>query len=196
MEMIGLPGEVFNRKEIKARILKHISQQQEINPEDFKSTLDPVVDLLLGACAFEFEKVYDEIKNTRSNIIKELVNYLIPDSYLGAKPASCLVHALPYDRPSHQLDIYNQFVFTRKLTNTINKSESHTDIYFSPLQNVLINNLHLKYIGSNSVLFNVENKRKLKVYANPGDEFRKEIFIGIEVFDKNISVADRQVISF
>src|SRR5690606_7018610 len=103
----------FNREKVKRRLRKKAAELwgfQEAEMEGF----DPVVDLLLGACAVEFEKIANEIFSSETRVLERLAHLLVPEVLTGPKPAHAILHARPVE-PLHRLQPTDQFVSEKEM---------------------------------------------------------------------------------
>ena len=84
----------FKRDKIKQRLLKQAATQwgfDEANMDGF----DPVVDLLFGACAVEFERTTQAFQHSHPRAIKQLSQLLLPEVATSPTPAHTVLHARP-----------------------------------------------------------------------------------------------------
>ena len=99
--------------------------------------LDPLIHMLLGACASEFEKISHEIHSSWSRSLARLAQLLIPDAQLNAQPSHGIIHARPFDDQSLTDPLENQIVCSR------NKNQP---FFFSPSGQFQVINSDVKYI--------------------------------------------------
>ena len=81
------------KEEIRSRMLRDVArlwgyQDTEMDEKAF----DPVVGLLVGACAAEFGKLQQEMGNSRQRILEQLANTLTPDVMMTPTPAHAVLH--------------------------------------------------------------------------------------------------------
>ncbi len=83
---------------IRNRMLQEIARQWGYPEEatDVAAGFDPLVNLLAGACAKEFEKLSDEIHASRGRIANRMVDLLTPDVLTSAFPAHGVAQARPH----------------------------------------------------------------------------------------------------
>ncbi len=87
------------KNEIKDRILKEAARDwgYRSKTDIDLNAFDPVVDLLIGACSFELERLSNDITNSRNRIFERLVEILTPDIMTKAQPAYTIAHAQPVE---------------------------------------------------------------------------------------------------
>jgi len=119
-----------NRKEvIHSRLKKSAAKiwdYQESETEGF----DPVIDLLFGACAFEFERLSTELNISQTRILEKVSQILLPEVYVYPSPSYAVIHAKPVisERFTDQTD---QFVFEKDFIDISNKT-LQKKVTFSP----------------------------------------------------------------
>ena len=146
----------MNKERIKAKMLKSATQIWGVQSSDI-AAFDPIVDLLIGACAVELEKVYNEINSSNARVLERLSKLLLPDVNKNTLPAHGILHALPYEN-NVVIDKYAQFFYSKKVQ--VKESairETTKDVFFSPVTNFPLLHGSMQFIGTNSGLFAVEN---------------------------------------
>lgn len=67
---------------------REIWQAKDLPIESF----DPIVKLMMGACAVELKKIVDEIESSRSRVLHRLAQVMMPDELVGPVPASTILN--------------------------------------------------------------------------------------------------------
>ncbi|MBX2924954.1 MAG: type VI secretion system baseplate subunit TssF [Chitinophagaceae bacterium] len=157
------------REHIKARMLRNAAkvwrQAEKGVDVDFdapmlENNFDPLVSMLLTACAAEISKISDEIESSRTRVLERLVQLLSPDAHTGAAAAHAIACATPVDK---SLDIteYEQYYISTKIPGSQNSAETHVkDIFFSPSGTFRLNRAAIKYIASGNMLFKINGTDK------------------------------------
>lgn len=174
------------RNDIKARILKEAAREwgyrgsSSIDLEAF----DPIVDLMVGACSFELERLSHDITNSRNRIFERLVEILTPDTMTQAQPAHGIVHAAPVE---------HRYI-TQETDQVFYKHpEYKRELYFSPIDAFSIIQAKVKYMAyDNKVLqLNERLERDLVAEASYGKYIQRDtIYLGLEVGDEVRSLQD------
>ncbi len=74
----------LSTENIRSRMIKNAARIWGVDGDDIESTFDPIVTMLIEACAFELNKVNSEILNSQSRILERLAQVLSPDTFTGA----------------------------------------------------------------------------------------------------------------
>lgn len=118
-------------QEIKDSIIKTISKRWGYKDTQAESHFDPLVGILLDACATELQKISHDIEDSRTRVLERLVHLLSPEVLANAIPA----HAVAYAYPSEKQQLLNstatQFYTSRKATG----DEQSRNIFFVPTGN-------------------------------------------------------------
>lgn len=144
-----------SKDEIRNRILK--------NAEDFwnikdSNDFDPLVRLIIEALSNELFNVANDVKNLENRIFDKISRILAPDHLTSSLPAHAIMHARPIEQQDY-LSPYSQFAFKKNIPQENDKTKK-TDIFFSPLHTVKVNNASVKYIVTGNTLFSVEQLGK------------------------------------
>ncbi|RLJ77821.1 type VI secretion system baseplate subunit TssF [Pedobacter alluvionis] len=148
-----------SKDEIRNRILK--------NAEDFwnvkdSNDFDPLVRLIIEALSNELFNVANDVKNLENRIFDKISRILAPDHLTSSLPAHAIMHARPIEQQDY-LSPYSQFAFKKNIPQENDKAKK-TDIFFSPLHTVKVNNAAIKYIVTGNTLFNVEQLGKQPIH--------------------------------
>lgn len=164
-----------SKDEIRNRILK--------NAEDFwnikdSNDFDPLVRLIIEALSNELFNVANDVKNLENRIFDKISRILAPDHLTSSLPAHAIMHARPIEQEDY-LSPYSQFAFKKNIPQENDKTKK-TDIFFSPLHTVKVNNASVKYIVTGNTLFTVEQLGKQPLHNTlPGTSIEKNtIYIG------------------
>lgn len=167
---------------IKNRLLKNSSQLWGVQQAEL-SALDPIVSMLFGSCSKEFEKIYNEQDTSQARVLERLSKLLLPEVNAGSVPAHGIVHG----RPNEPISILNKNsqLFFRKSRPASESSykENFTDIYFSPLSDILILDGKVKYTVSPGGFYEHQDVFiKEKMFGFENNTANRLVFcIGIEL---------------
>jgi hypothetical protein len=171
-----------NKEKIKAKMLKSATQLWGVQSSDI-AAFDPIVDLLLGACAVELEKVYNEIYSSNARILERLSKLLLPDINKNTLPSHGILHASPYDE-NIIINKYAQFFYTKKVqAKESSVRENSKDIYFSPVADFPLVNGEIEYMGTNTGLYSVDNLlyKERKIRSSGKKVNTKFLWVGLKV---------------
>jgi hypothetical protein len=151
-EGIGIKGRVYNR------LIKSATNLLDLQAVDIR-VLDPIVALFLGACADEFELLYQELGTYQSRILERLSGLLLPDVSKSPKPA----HAVACARPLRdQIDLVDlapdsQFYFRKVNPGAVSSLNNEVDVFFTPACPVNLVDFDLKYTLVSGKLYRIHD---------------------------------------
>lgn len=171
---------IESREHIKTRMLKHASRMWGHTETQAESNFDPLVGLLLDACAAELEKVSSDIYASRSRIMERLVSLLSPEIITGALPAHAVANAVPLENTA-VLDPDMQFYTKIKLSNSNKDQEPLTkDIYFSPTNKYQLNNATVRLMVIGNQLYKISGNQKEVLATTSQAKSNDTILLGID----------------
>ncbi|TVT38977.1 hypothetical protein FNT36_15000 [Hymenobacter setariae] len=123
------PSTDFTKASIKSRLTRQAAELWGYGETDLDA-FDPLVNLLLEACAVEFEKIGQELHATQGRLIERLAALLNPDVVDAPYPAHAVVQARARE-PQVMLPSDAQFVFEFP---AVGRQAASRPLHFSPLQ--------------------------------------------------------------
>ncbi len=132
---------------------------------------DPLVHLLIGACASEAQEVYESIQTSDDRLLKRLLNYILPNSFHQPQPAVGIAKA-------------------QARTSTCSLPTTHRLIYqngskkltFTPLFDTKLINGNIRFIGTDSQI--IEYNHEPHYFLNNDTQYVSRLLIGLEVQNK------------
>lgn len=174
-----------SKDKIKSRMIRNAARIWGFQEPQAESSFDPIVSLLLGACAFELEKISREINNTESRIIERLVNILTPQPITSSHPAYAIAFAKPTIKGAKILPEY-QFYTDIKLSEQSEMKTEEKQIFFSPTGTFNLTDGRIRYLAGHKKLYEfVEDQYKdilterFKAPLSPSS-----LLIGLEMNEK------------
>lgn len=147
----------MNQERIKDRILRRAARMWGYNELEAETSFDPVVGLLLSACAAELEKLGFELESSRSRIIERVLEVMFPEEVSGVIPARALLQINPLE-DNAKTSLYNSFKTSIRKHNIYNPTENIVkEIYFSPSVEAKLTTSKVKYFAYNETLFHLES---------------------------------------
>ncbi|MHA7059435.1 type VI secretion system baseplate subunit TssF [Aquimarina sp. M1] len=148
-----------NKVQIKNRMIKKAASLWGVSPNEIESSFDPVVSLLIAACASEIEKISSEIDNSQTRITERLIQLMTPETLYGSRPAHGIVYTEPIEKktvitPEHLL-------YYKKRIKAKNASNELKNIYFSPIQKSQLIDASISKMICGNKIYDVEGKRKM-----------------------------------
>jgi hypothetical protein len=153
------------KEHIKTRMLKNAARLWGYTETEAENNFDPLVSLLLTACATELEKISGEIQASRARVLERLIQLLSPDTLTGALPAHAVATALSVE-DSTEVHEEVQWYTRVKLPATNGNEETVTkDIFFSPAGTFHLNKASVRYMASGNRLFKINSSLAKEVIA-------------------------------
>ena len=143
----------MKQEQIKNRMIKRASRMWGYSELESENAFDPILELLLSACASELEKLRFEQEKSRTRITDRILEIIFPDQIIGVVPAQTLLQLTPVEN-NVQLSRYNHFKAAKKTQNLYDQTEVKTkDIFFSPTLEMKLTTAQVRYlIYGNKVL--------------------------------------------
>lgn len=88
----GFHPDDFKKDQVMRRLRAKAIQLWGLQESDIDN-LDPIVELLLGACSVEFERTAHEIHSSQARVLQRLANLMVPEVFTNARPAHAILHA-------------------------------------------------------------------------------------------------------
>nr|WP_232501576.1 type VI secretion system baseplate subunit TssF [Capnocytophaga sputigena] len=127
-------------------MIKRASRMWGYSELESESAFDPVLELLLSACASELEKLRFEQENSRARITDRILEIIFPNQIVGVVPSQTLLQLTPVEN-NVQLSRYNHFKAIKKTQNIYDPTQVNTkDIYFSPTLEMKLTTAQVKYL--------------------------------------------------
>lgn len=153
------------QERIKDRVLKRAAQVWGYADSELETSFDPVVALLLEACAYELEKLSSELDNSHTRVVERLLEIMSPISNSGPIPARAIIHATPIEN-NHKTSLEHQF-FCKKSTPNIYDPINPIvkDIYFGPSIQCTLTTNELEYVAFGNTIFSVSQFGRKDVFT-------------------------------
>ncbi|CAN5587783.1 type VI secretion system baseplate subunit TssF [soil metagenome] len=118
----------FQKDQIMRRLRSRAIQLWGLQEADIEN-LDPIIDLLMGACAVEFERTAHEIYASQARVLERLAQLMVPEVLTNARPAHAIMH-IQAELPVIKLKLEDQFSIEKEFQNS---KEGKLAIIFSPV---------------------------------------------------------------
>lgn len=185
----------ISKSNIKRRLVKYVADLWGYQQADMDG-FDPLVDLLLGACAVEFERTANQIVSSQSRVLEKLAHLLLPESLVTPLPAHTIMHASAVE-PLYTLRPEDQFSIDKEVINPAKPTEiSKKAVFFSPTLPANIFDVSIRYIGvGKRLLQQIDvNTRETLSSTKKGESFpNQSIWVGVKV---NANLVNIPQISF
>jgi hypothetical protein len=177
-------------EEIHARMMRNASKIWG-QPNSSQDAFDPLVGMLLSACATEVGRVYDELESSQSRILERLSSLLTPDVHRGPRAAHAIMHARTTE-PSFELSKEFQFYTQKRLPQRENSTrEEYSQVFFTPSLNTRLFDARVKFLvfeNQINVIDRINERSKIaearsgkRLASRLSDTKSTPLYIGIEL---------------
>jgi len=152
---------------------------QETDTEGF----DPLVELLLEACASEFEKLSTEIHISQSRILERVAQTILPEVSLRPQPAHTVIHAKPGKDNSHTR-VQDQITIEKEIIGDTPNNITTKKLFFSPTSEFKIVNCSTAIIATTQHIAEFSElyvKKTLCTNSQHKNPVCNSIWIGLEM---------------
>ncbi len=151
------------KEQIKNRMIKKAASLWGVAANEIEMSFDPIVSLLIAACASEIEKISSEVDGSQTRITEKVIQLMTPDAMDGPTPAQAILYADPTDNVTQ---IKPEFLFNFKKKEIVKKTTvKHTDLYFSPVQDFNLVNAKVAFIAAGNTVIQLDEKKRRKIVA-------------------------------
>ena len=146
-------------RQIEARLRKKAAELWDIPEEELKD-FDPLVNLLIGACASEFARIYNVLDDADAVVLQRLAEITLPEVLIGPKPAHTILHVLP---SGNNVTLKRNKSRIYVPNHTANNTQEPQDYYFSPIHDFKLFNGFIKRMAVGNALYDVENPKEREI---------------------------------
>ena len=148
--------EANTQEHIKNRMIKNAAVMWGVPANEIETSFDPIVALLMAACASEIEKITGEIDGSQSRITEKVVQLMTPETMNGPS----LAHAILYAEPIEGAAVIKpEYLFSYRKEQLYNKTSlKYKDIFFSPVRNFKLLNAKVRYMAMGDTFIEIDDK--------------------------------------
>ncbi len=167
-----------SKAQIKNRMVKNAASLWGVPPNEIEMSFDPIVSLLLSACASEIEKVSDKINESQIRVTEKIIQLMTPDTIFGPRPAHGIMQTCPVE---DSVSINQDFLFSFKKRDTEKAIEKFRDVFFSPIQDFKVVNANIQYVAFGNTISEITKFKERDVLLKTADDFinKSVLYIGI-----------------
>ncbi len=136
---------------------------------------DPLVHLLVGACASEAQLVYNDLQETDDRILQRVLRYLLPEAFHLPIPAAAIATA--HIKPNMK---FGTAMLSEKQTLTF--SDTDKTLHFSPLFETKLLNGSVRFLCTDEQVIDKTDPPKYHIKNAP--ERVSKLLVGIETSEK------------
>ena len=131
------------KNSIKQRMISVAAKAWGVTNKDIEKT-DPIVPLLIDACASEIAKVSSSINESRDKMGGKIMELLTPAELSSPYPARAVLFAMPMETMCN-IDENNEFYFAKR--NYVQSEDQDVEIFFTPVANHKLLKAEVRYLG-------------------------------------------------
>ncbi|MCW3463838.1 nucleotidyltransferase family protein [Chitinophaga nivalis] len=166
----------MNHTHIKARLLKTAARLWGYPDTAIATSFDPIVQLLLEACATELEKITEAATVSQGRLLEQLAQLLLPAPVINSEPAAGILHAMPAATIT-DLPADHPFVYPAA-------TEQLPDLFFAPLTAQRLFPAHIQYLVIGNQVFTTRDycyKTPLLTGTSLPDIPSNDLWLGLSV---------------
>jgi hypothetical protein len=185
---LNSPAADFRKSSVKSRLTRQAAELWGYTEADLDG-FDPLVNLLLEACAVEFEKVGQELHNTQYRLIERLATLLNPDVVDAPHPAHAVAQARARETLV-KLPDDAQFVFEPP---TAGRRVLGQELFFSPLQATRLVSGAVRCLATDAVVWQIEPSGQKRIVAQavaPPPAQHRRLWVGLQLPAEGVELAD------
>jgi hypothetical protein len=166
------------KNSIKKRMIATAAKAWGLSARDIERN-DPIVPMLMDACANEIAGMDDAIKSNRDKMGAKIMELLTPEELTSPFPARAIMFAMPMSS-SCDINEKDHFYFNKR--NHINPEEPETEVFFTPTTNHKLVKGEIRYIAhNNNIKIKNDPLEKTQLFtATPGNHLEQDtLWLGI-----------------
>lgn len=177
-----------SKEQIKNRMIAKAAAMWGVAANEIEMSFDPIVSLLISACASEIEKISAEVDESQTRITEKVIQLMTPETANGPKPAQAILYAEPIE---DTVLIKPEFLFNYRKRNTYqNTSVQYKDVYFSPVQEFKLLNGNIQFLAMGDTIVEQGEKKSRKVILKNSKKVNlppSTLYLGISSEVKTLS---------
>ncbi len=163
----------MKKEHIKDQMIKTAARLWNVPDNEIETNFDPLILLLIEACASELEKISYDINASHERLLDKLADLIIPESVIGPKPASCITTAASSELSS-TVNAMTRFFVAQRIQNASADNSFNMNIFFTPVGDFLLRKARLAYTIVGKKIFKINsNTSKDLIYNGEGSNREK-----------------------
>lgn len=179
-----------HREHIRNRMMKTAAAVWGYPGAEAETAFDPVVAMLINACAAETEKVARAAQVSQYRLMEKLAQLLTPDADSGAVPAHAIASAAPVETMDTVTE-KQQLVYVNRIKTNDKETGEEEPFYFTPSAAFSVAAANVRYVMAKDALFEILDNRYRKLYteALPGKSIERSVlYLGVEMPAASVQV--------
>ncbi|WP_103070935.1 type VI secretion system baseplate subunit TssF [Aquimarina sediminis] len=182
---------IENKTQIKNRMIKKAASLWGVQPNEIETSFDPIVTLLINACASEIAKISGEINNSQARVTEQLIQLMTPETLYGARPAHGIAYAEPIS-PESVITPENLLYYNKRIKSA-NADQVIKNIFFSPVQESKLVDVNITHVLCEKDAYEIEGKSRTNIAPehNEGTPLPSStIYVGIKTDHQEVNLKD------
>ncbi|HTN36486.1 MAG TPA: hypothetical protein VL053_05395 [Arachidicoccus sp.] len=164
--------ETLNKEQIKSRMIKTAARLWNIPENEIENSFDPLVLLMVEACAGEMEKIGFEINRMQAGLLEKFTELMVPQSLLGAKPASCVASAIPLENAA-TIDEHTSFTVVQNIQ--VNNKATTQNFLFTPIGKFVILKARQTFLCLGKKIFKLKENGTKELHYSLSDRANNQL---------------------
>lgn len=177
------------KEDIKNRMLRKAAELWGVPANEIKDHADPLVHLILTACAAEIEQLSLEVKESQNHITDRLMQLLTPETVFDVKPAHAIAYA---DSLAPKITINEEYgLYAKKMNEDILSEAQSKQTFFSPTKETHLIAAKIKYMVTADKAYHFSNhktKDLFEIYEASTSLSNSTLYLAIETELPEISL--------
>lgn len=153
----------LSKEAIASRMFRNAARFWGLNDTNMDN-FDPLVRLLVEACAVEVYRIDNEIASLQRIMTERLADLLIPEVHIQPRPAHAIVHAAASDSMMY-VALEAQFLHQKRISSVVNGPLDKTlDVFFSPSGRFKTISGDVAIIAASSNVYQVNDFQQKETY--------------------------------
>lgn len=167
------------KNSIKQRMISVAAKAWGVTNKEIEKT-DPIIPLLIDACASEIAKVSSSINESRDKMGGKIMELLTPAELTSPYPSRAILHALPMDTTGN-IDENNEFYFAKR--SFVQADNQDVEVFFTPTGNYKLLKGEIRYLGCfENIYFKPNPFEKVSVCKSTQDTIEPDtMWIGLHI---------------
>ncbi len=181
--MFSIDDTKLTKEAIASRMFRNAARFWGLNDTNMDN-FDPLVRLLIEACAVEVYRVDNEMASLQKTMTERLAGLLIPEVHVQPRPAHAIIHATSTDEYQY-VALESQFLHQKRVASVANGPlDTLMDVFFTPSGRFKAIDGDVKIVATGPNVYNLSELQQKETFLRtaPNKPFGPgEAWIGIQV---------------
>jgi hypothetical protein len=174
---------IVSKEAIITRMFRQAAQTWGYKDTDLNN-FDPLVRLLIEACALELYRIDNEMASADGQMLEKLARLLTPEVYTAPKASHAIAHGRPVEAESRVYPDMQLYCQKKVASRPNGPLDSNLDIFFSPAGHFRVVDGDIKYMGAAGELYQFNNSLYKEGFAKASGGKRlasRNVWLGVEL---------------